>query len=124
VEGIVEFATPTPVEHLAVQDPKALDTRFRIHAEWNQLSVETGRLSCSKPALQCIPKDPEPIVEAEDGENAQGQVLSLTHSLSPVCLSFFSTVFPLLADTSCPKCAKCIRGFCWMHAFGCRLQSN
>lgn len=35
-----------------------------IHGEWNHLTVETGRLSCSKPALQCIPRDPEPLSTA------------------------------------------------------------
>jgi DNA polymerase I-like protein with 3'-5' exonuclease and polymerase domains len=50
LDGLLEFA---------VKDPNS--QRCHINAEWNQLSVETGRLSCAKPALQCLPKEPIPI---------------------------------------------------------------
>ena len=58
MDGLLEFVVPysdSNITHGRAQ-------QWRVHAEWNQLSVETGRLSASKPAIQCIPRDPEPIV--------------------------------------------------------------
>lgn len=45
--------------------PYTLDTDIKgvksIHACWNQTIVSTGRLSCSRPNLQNLPKDPIPL---------------------------------------------------------------
>jgi DNA polymerase I-like protein with 3'-5' exonuclease and polymerase domains len=47
IEGIKPFTVETPVHDIR-----------SIHACWNQTVVSTGRLSCSRPNLQNLPKDP------------------------------------------------------------------
>src|SRR5919107_5816159 len=39
----------------------------RIHADWHQIGSETGRMSCSKPALQNLPPEVKRFVRAPDG---------------------------------------------------------
>src|SRR5919107_1607063 len=39
----------------------------RIHADWHQIGSETGRMSCSKPALQNLPPEVKRYVRAPDG---------------------------------------------------------
>jgi len=56
IDGLLEFVVPYSDGQTHGRAPQ-----WRLHAEWHQLSVETGRLSASKPAIQCIPRDPEPI---------------------------------------------------------------
>jgi hypothetical protein len=47
IEGIKPFTVETPIKGIR-----------SIHACWNQTIVSTGRLSCSRPNLQNLPKDP------------------------------------------------------------------
>ena len=63
VDALLEFAVPE--DGSTVHRVDNGKRRWRVHAEWNQLSVETGRLSATKPALQTIPREPEPITEPE-----------------------------------------------------------
>jgi DNA polymerase-1 len=39
----------------------------RIHADWHQIGAETGRMTCSKPALQNLPPEVKRYVRAPDG---------------------------------------------------------
>ena len=39
----------------------------RIHAGWRQIGTETGRMSCSKPALQQLPSEVKRYVRAPEG---------------------------------------------------------
>jgi len=77
VDSLLEFAVPAERDcGDGGQGASGDAQRWAIHAEWNQLSVETGRLSASKPALQCIPRDPEPIYQRDDDE--EGSVRAWT----------------------------------------------
>jgi len=40
----------------------------RIHADWHQIGAETGRMSCSKPALQQLEPEVKRYVRAPDGK--------------------------------------------------------
>ena len=55
---------------LSQHGPKLLEAvreDGRIHAGWRQIGTETGRMSCSKPALQQLPPEVKRYVRAPEG---------------------------------------------------------
>lgn len=47
------------LKKLGYLDACACKICFRFHPDWRQIGTETSRMSCSKPNLQQIPRDPE-----------------------------------------------------------------
>jgi DNA polymerase-1 len=57
----------TVLSHHGTKLLKAVREDGRIHAGWRQIGTETGRMSCSKPALQQLPPEVKRYVRAPEG---------------------------------------------------------
>src|SRR5215217_1484744 len=73
MSGYVRYLAPRTSglkESLAVRQKALLEAvreDGRIHAGWRQIGTETGRMSCSKPALQQLPPEVKRYVRAPEG---------------------------------------------------------
>ncbi|CBJ29252.1 DNA polymerase [Ectocarpus siliculosus] len=68
----------------------------RIHATWNQTSARTGRLSCSRPNLQQMPKGSDPLAGVE-GVNVR-DAFSATRSFTLMAADYSQIEMRVLAD--------------------------
>jgi DNA polymerase I len=57
----------TVLSHHGTKLLEAVRKDGRIHAGWRQIGTETGRMSCSKPALQQLPPEVKRYVRAPEG---------------------------------------------------------